>query len=302
MAVITTGAHPKALWPGVHAFFGRTYNKHPLVCTQLFGVKSSKKAYEEDVRVTGFGMVPVKPEGSSVSYQAESQADTTRYTHVTYASGYIVTEEEIDDSLYDVVSKRRSESLAFSMRTTKEVVAANVFNRAETAGFTGGDGQTLLSVSHPSTAGSQSNRLATAADFSEAALEDLLIQIKNAENYMGLPIAIRAEKLAVPPALEFEAHRVLNSTLRVDTANNDINAVKSMGMLPGGVICNPYFTDEDAWFLLTDVPAGLTCFMRKERRFEMDNDFDTSNAKAKASERYSFGWSDWLGCFGSMGA
>lgn len=299
---ISTGNHPKALWPGVNAWFGREYKKHDLLAPKMFDMKRSSKAYEEDVRVTGFGLAQAKAEGTSISYQDESQADTTRYTHTTYGLGYIVTEEELEDNLYEVVSKRRAGALAFSMRTTKEIVAANVLNRGFTAAYAGGDGKELFATDHPSLVGNQSNELAVAADFSEASLEDLIIQIRKAKNYRGLNIAITPQMLIVPPDLEFEAQRVLKSTLRVGTADNDINAVRSLGMLPKGFLCNPYLSDADAWFIKTDVPNGLTGFERRAMMFARDNDFGTGNALAKATERYSFGWSDWLGAFGSPGA
>lgn len=300
--VITSGNHPKALWPGVNAFFGQEYKKHPLECEQMFDVKSSRKAYEEDVRVTGFGLAPVKSEGGSTTYTSDTQADVTRYTNVAYSLGYIVTREEMDDNLYEVVSRRRAAGLAFSMRTTKETVGANVLNRGFNSSFVGGDGQALFSAAHPSNAGAQSNLLTVAADLSEASLEALLIQIMNATNYEGLQIAIRGESLIVPPALAFEAERILKSTLRSGTDFNDVNAIRNMGLLPKGVVINHYLTDADAWFIKTDAPNGLTMFKRTAMEFTKDNDFDTSNAKAKAYERYSFGWSDWLGAFGTPGA
>jgi len=300
--VIGTGNHPAALWPGVNAFWGRMYKEHTTQYTEIFDVKSSGKAYEEDVEVTGFALAPVKAEGSAVSYDSETQGPTSRYTHVPYALGFIVTHEEIQDNLYEVVGKRRAGALAFSMRQTKENVGANVLNRAFNSSFTGGDGVELLSTAHPTLDGTQSNELATAADFSEAALEDLLIQINNAKNSRGLRISIQAQKLIVPPALMFDVQRVLKSELRVSTADNDINAVRSMGLLPGGFTVNNYLTDTDAWFLKTNVMNGLCCFNREKIGFGRDNDFDTMNAKAKAYERYSVGWTDWRGCYGSPGA
>lgn len=299
---ITTANHPKALWPGVHKFFGAEYSKHPMVCTQIFNVRSSNKAYEETVRTHGFGMAPVKTEGGSTTYATHSQKDTTRFTHVAYSLGYIVTREEMDDNLYREVSMSRARSLAFSMRTTKEVVGANVLNNGFDSNYTGGDGVELFSQAHPSLAGTQQNELTVAADFSEASLEDILILIANATDYNGLEIMLRGQKLVIPNELMFEAQRILKSDLQSGTANNDVNAVRSMGLLPGGVVTNPYLTDADAWFVTTDAPEGLTMFNRTAYEFKRDNDFDTDNAKAKAYERYSFGWSDWLGVFGSEGA
>ena len=300
--VTSTGNHPAALWPGVEAMFGRSYNEHAMECTQIFTVKGSKKAYEEVVRVTGTGLAPVKAEGDSTSYTDTSQADTTRYTNVAYSLGTIVTREAIADNLYEDVGKANAEALGFSMRTTKEVVSANVLNRGFNASYVGGDGKELFATDHPSAVGNQSNELAVAADFSEASLEDMLTNIMEAKNYEGLQIAIRGERLIVPPSLAFDAERVLKSTLRSGSDFNDVNAVRSMGLLPQGYIVNHYLTDSDAWFIKTDVPNGLTMFKRQGIEFTRDNDFDTGNAKAKAYERYAVGWSDWLGCFGTPGA
>lgn len=300
--VITTGNHPKALWPGMHAFFGRKYNEHPVEYTTLFDMERSSKNYEEDTEVTGFGLAPVKTEGASTSYDSESQSWTKRYVHTAYSLGYIVTREELDDNLYEVVSRRRIRALAFSMRQTKEIVAANVYNRAFNSSYTGGDGKELLATDHPTLDGTQSNELATAADLSEASLEDLAIQIMNAKNSRGLRISVMPRCLIVPPALAFEATRILNSQLQSGTANNDINALRSMGTFPEGIKVNHYLTDTDAFFIRTNVPDSMRGFDRIRVEFTQDNDFDTDNAKAKAYERYSFGWSDWRGLFGSPGA
>jgi hypothetical protein len=302
MAVITSGNHPKALWPGVHAWWGLTYSKQPTEYTEIFDMKTSDKAYEEDVEASGFGLAPAKAEGSAVSYDSHTQGATTRYTHVAYALGFIVTKEEMDDNQYQKLAMSRTESLAFSMRTTKETVGANVLNRAFNSSYTGGDGKELLSTSHPTLDGTQSNKLGTDADFSEAALEDLLVIIGNAKNTRGFPIALVPRKLLIPTAVQFDAQRVLKSTLRSSSADNDINAVRSMGILPDGWVLNHYFTDTDAWFIKTDVPNGMTGYQRKAIEFTKDNDFDTENAKAKAYERYSFKWSDWRAMFGSQGA
>jgi hypothetical protein len=302
MSVISTGSHPKALWPGIAAWFGRKYDEHATEYTDLFDTETSEKSYEEDVGVTGFGLASVKSEGNSITYDTESQNYTKRYTHVVYGSGYIVTREEMEDNQYEVVSKRRAGAMAFSMRQTKENVGANVYNRAETSGYTGGDGKTLLATDHPSLAGTWSNKLAVAADLSETALEDMIIQIMNAKNDRGLKISLMPKTLLVPPALLFEATRILKSTGQNDTANNAINALKASGMLPGGVKVNHYFTDTDAWFIRTNVERGMMHFQRRGYEFVKDNDFDTENAKAKATERYSFGWTDPRGVYGSLGA
>jgi hypothetical protein len=295
---ITTGNHPKALWPGMHAFFGAQYSEHPTEYTQIFDIDKSSKAYEEDTKLTGFGLAPVKSEGGAVSYDTETQGYTKRYNHTVYGLGYIVTQEELEDNLYEQVSRRRIKRLAFSMRQTKEIVAANVLNRAFNSSYTGGDGKELCATDHPSLAGNFQNELTTAADLSEAALEDMVILIGQAKNERGLNIALRATKLIIPVNLQFEAKRILKSEMQSGTANNDINALK--GMFDYSV--NHYLTDTDAWFLKTNCPNGMQMFERRALAFEQDSDFDTANAKAKATMRFSVGWTDPLGVFGSPGA
>jgi len=296
--VITTGNHPKALWPGIQAWFGASYKEYPEEYREIFEVVKSTKAYEEDVGLSGFGLATLKGEGTAISYDSESQKFTKRYSHTTWGLGYAVTEEELEDGQYEKVSRQRSRRLAFSMRTTKEIVAANVLNRAQTAGYTGGDGVVLLATTHTSTNGTWSNRLATAADLSEASLEDLTIQISQAVNDRGLQIAIRPKKLIVAPGNMFEAKRILKSELQSGTANNDINAIRGMF----DFVVNHYLDDPDAWFLLTDCPDGLKFVERRAMALSQDNDFDTSNAKAKATMRFSVGWTDPRGLYGSMGA
>jgi len=302
MAAITTGAHPKALWPGVRKFWGEAYTRNQDYLPMMFAMNASSKAYEEDVETTGFGLAPVKPEGSATQYDEHQQQVVTRYTNVTYSLGAIVTEEELEDNLYRDRAFKRAEMLAFSMYTTRQTVGANIFNRGFNSSYTGGDGKELFATDHPTVAGNQSNELAVAADLSEASIEDLLIQIRNAKNSRGLKINIQGQALIVPPALEFEATRIVKSTLRSGTANNDINAMKSMGMLPEGIVCNPYLTDVDAWFIKTNAPNGLNWFDRRAPALAQDNDFDTSNAKMKTTSRFVAGWSDWRGCYGSPGA
>lgn len=302
MAVITTGSHPKALWPGVRKFVMGEYSEHPTEYDKVFDMQSSKMAYEEDVETTGFGLAQIKSEGAAVAYDTHSQGFTKRYTHVAYSLGYIVTREELDDNQYKSRSFKRGKALAFSFRTTKEIVAANVLNRAFSSSYLGGDAKELIATDHPTLAGNQSNELSVAADLSEAALEDMLTQIMEAKNSRGLQIAIRGDKLIVPPALAFTAERILKSSLQNDTADNAINAIRSMGLLRGGVMVNHYLTDNDAWFIKTDAPDGLLGFQRTPFEFTQDNDFDTENAKAKGYERYTFGWTDWRGLFGSEGA
>jgi hypothetical protein len=296
--VITTGNHPKALWPGMHAFFGASYGEHPEEFKEIFDVEKSSKNYEEDTLVTGFGLAPVKTEGGGVSYDSETQGYTKRYRHTVYGLGYIVTQEELEDNLYETVSRKRIKRLAFSMRQTKEIVGANVLNRAFSSSYVGGDSKELLATDHPSMAGNWSNELSTAADLSEAALEDLVILIGQAKNDRGLNIALRATKLIIPVNLQFEAKRILKSEMQSGTANNDINALK--GMFDFSV--NHYLTDADAWFLKTDCPEGLRMFERRALEFTKDSDFDTENAKAKATMRFSVGWTDPRGLYGSPGA
>ena len=301
MATITTGNHPKALWPGVHTFWGISYDQHKLECLEIFDELSSKQNFEEDVEALSFSLAPVKDQGAATAYDSHSQGPVTRYVHVAYSLGYIVTREEMDDNLYPKLSRSRTESLAFSMYTTKETVAANVLNRGFNSSFLGGDGIELFSIIHNTSDGTQSNHLTVAADFSEASLEDILIQIGDSTNSKGLPIALRAEKMIIPTNLEFEVQRVLASVLQSGTANNDINAVKALGMMPQGYRVNHYLTDTDAWFVKTNAPEGMRLYSRTPIEFTADNDFDTGNAKAKAFERYSFGWTNWLGMFASPG-
>lgn len=302
MALITTGNHPKALWPGVKAWFGASYDKHEEEWSKLFIVESSDKAWEEDVLMTDFGLAPVKNQGMSVSYTTHSQGYIKRYTNVTYGLGYIVTREEIEDNLYSEVSRKRAESLAFAMRQTKENVHANIFNRAFDSTYTGGDGSELCDTDHPSKAGTWQNELTTAADLSEVSLEDLCILVMLAENEMGNKINLMPQKLLVPPNLWFEANRVLKSTLQNDSANNAINALRSTNAFPGGIVVNHYLTDTDAYFVLTNCPRGLISYRRRPLEFTKDNDFDTENAKAKSTERYTCGWTDPRAVYGSPGA
>lgn len=298
---ITTGSHPKSLWPGVKAFFGKTYKEKPMVCDQVFSKMTSDKAYEEVVEETGFGLAPQKAEGASVSYDTDAQGYTTRFTNVTYGLGAIITREAIEDNQYESVASRKAAKLARSMRQTKENVHANVLNRAFTAAYAGGDGKELLATDHPSNVGNQSNELAVAADLSEASLEDLLILIRQATDSRGLRIQLEGQKLIVPPALSFEATRIVSSVNQSGTANNDINAMRALGLLPGGVVIWDYLSDADAFFVTTDAPEGLLSFQRRALALSQDNDFDTENARMKATERYSVGWGDWRSVYGSPG-
>jgi hypothetical protein len=300
--VIMTSNHPKALWPGIDAWYGRMYKQHQTQYTDLFETKQSDKAYEEQVMVTGFGVAPVKAQGAGVIYDSEVQGPVTRYTNVAYALGYIVTYEELQDDLYVAVSQTRSGALANSMRQTKERVGAGILNRGFNSSYTGGDGVELFSDSHPNVSGgTYSNVLSTSADLSEAAIEDMVIQISNATDDRGLKIALNSKSLHVSTSNMFEATRILESVYQTGTADNDINAVKAMGSLPMGVKVNNYFTAPNAWFIRTDCPNGLVHFERNEMAFTQDNDFNTMNAMAKAYERYAFGWTDPRGVYGSEG-
>jgi len=301
MAVIATGNHPKALWPGVYSWFGAKYNEHETQYTKLFDIKSSNKNFEELVQHTGFGLAPVKPEGSSTAYDSHQQGYVARGTNVAYSLGYIVTREELADNQYSEVSMRRAGSLAFSMAQTRENVGANVYNRVITAGYTGGDGVVLGSTAHPSVSGNQSNILAAAADLSEASLEDLTIQIMNATDPKGLKISLRPQRLIIPTALTYEAQRILKSNLRSGGADNDTNALKLTGAIPE-IVVNNYLTDSDAWFIKTNAPDGLCWFDREPVQFTKDEDFDTDNAKAKGYMRFVPFWGDWRGLYSSSGA
>ncbi len=301
MAVITTGSAPKTLWPGIWAFWGTSYNKHPHLYLELFEIKQSQQAYEETPELVSFGLAPIKEQATSVQYDSWRQSFVTRYTHKAYALGFIVSHEELKDNLYEKVIMERTAELAFSMRTTKETVCANVYNRAFNSSFLGGDGVELLSTVHPTDNGTQSNELAVAADLSETSLEDIDIQISNAVNSRGLKVNLRATKLIVPPALKFTAERILASVLQNDTANNAVNALRSMGIISGGWTDNTYLTDTDAWFVRTDVEYGMCLFEREAVDFSEDNDFDTKNMKYKAYMRFEPGFSNFRGLYGSPG-
>ncbi len=302
MAVITTGSAPKTLWPGVYDFWGTSYNKHPHLYPELFEIKQSEQAYEETPELISFGLAPVKEQASSVQYDTWRQGPVKRYTHKAYALGFIVSHEEIKDNLYEKVIMERTAELAFSMRTTRETVGANVYNRAFNSNFKGGDDKELLATDHPTDNGTQSNELAVAADLSETSLEDIDIQISNAVNSRGLKVNLRATKLIVPPALKFTAERILASVLQNDSANNAVNALRSMGIISGGWTDNTYLTDTDAWFVRTDVESGMCLFNREEIEFSEDNDFDTKNMKYKAYMRFEPGFSNFRGLYGSPGS
>lgn len=300
---ITTGSFAKLLWPGVNAIFGKSYTEYPVEYTQLFEMHKSRKNFEQDVGVTGLGLPSVKPEGAPITYDSERQGFVKTYTHNVYANGFIVSREAMEDDLYDVVAARKAQELAFGMRQGKEIVHANVYNRAFNSSYTGADGKELLATDHPNvTGGTWRNELSTAADLSEAALEQACIDIMDLKNDRGLKISLMSRELIVPKELIFEAERILRTPYRVGTADNDINALYSMGKFPGGVVVNHYLTDTDAWFIRTNAPHGMKSFQRRSLEFAIDNDFATENAMFKASERYSVGWTDPRGLFGSPGA
>lgn len=301
--IINTGSFAKALYPGVNAWYGKAYAEYAEEHKQLFEQLTSARAWEEDVGTSGFGLASQKTEGGPISYDSERQGFTTRYRHVTYALGFVVTREAFEDDLYDVIGQRKAQGLAFSIRQTKEVLAANVYNRAFNPAFTGGDGVSLLNANHPNIAGGTfANVLATASDISEAALEQASIDISLLKNDRGLQIALRPQKLIIPPQLEFEVARILKTVGRPGTDLNDVNALKELGKFPAGLVVNHYLTDPDAWFIMTSAPHGMKHFVRRADAFDMDNDFDTENAKFKATFRSSWGWTDPRGLFGSQGA
>lgn len=303
MATITSGSFAKALWPGVNSWYGRAYDEHQEQCVALFDKYTSGKQYEEDVGITSFGLAAVKPEGGTIPYDSERQGFVTRYSHVEYALGFIISRIAVEDDQYKELAMRRSRALAFSMRQTKENVAANVYNRAFNGSYTGGDGLEMCSDAHINVAGGTwANELAVAADFSEAALEQACIDIRKYTNDRGLKINVMPNKLILPVDLEFEAERTLKSPYRVGTSDNDLNAINSLGKFPGGIHINNYLTDQDAWFIRTNAPDGMKYFERRGDSFATDNDFDTDNAKYKAQARYSYGWTDPRGIFGSPGA
>jgi len=302
MALIVTSNFAKALAPGVNAWYGKEYAEFKPEYPQLFDTFNSSRNFEEDVGVSSFGLAKTKSEGSAIQYDTERQAFITRYTHVVYALGFMISREAFDDDQYDVVGQRKAQGLAFSMRQTKEIVAANVYNNAFTSGYTGGDGSILAVSSHPNLAGGTwSNVPSTAVDLSEAALEQAVIDIAGWTNDRGLKIAVLPKRLIIPVNLWFDATRILKADKQPNDLNNNPNAIRTLGLVPE-VVVNHYLTDTDAWFLSTNVKNGMKHWERWPDRFEMDNDFDTENAKFKAIGRYSFGWTDPRGLYASAGA
>ena len=294
----------KELEPGLNALFGMEYNRYEGQHAEIFDTESSDRAFEEEVMLSGFGAAPVKAEGSGVSFDDANEAYTARYNHETVAMAFSITEEAVEDNLYDKLSARYTRALARSMAHTKQVKAANVLNNAFTGGATaGGDGKALLATDHPLTSGGTfANEPTTAADLNETSLEDALISIAGFVDERGLIIALRGMKMIIPRQLQFVAERLMASNLRSGTADNDVNAVRNMGMLPQGYVVNDYLTDTDAFFIKTDAPNGLKHFERMPMATAMDPDFDTGNMRYKARERYSFGFSDPRAMFRSPGA
>jgi|TARA_R110001599_G_scaffold348404_1_gene575641 hypothetical protein len=293
----------KELLPGLNALYGLEYAKYGEEHKEIFETETSERSFEEETKLSGFSAAPVKDEGAAIAFDNAQEAFTSRYNHETIALGFAITEEAIEDNLYDSLSARYTKALARAMSYTKQVKAANVLNNGFDAAFTGGDGVALFSTAHPLTSGgSNSNTPATAADLNETSLESAVIQIAAWTDERGLLIAAKPRKLIIPPALMFVATRLLDSDLRVATADNDLNAIKHMGAIPEGYAVNHFLTDSDAWFLTTDVPNGLKHFVRTPMSTNMEGDFDTGNVRYKARERYSFGFSDPLGMFGSPGA
>ena len=293
----------KELLPGLNALFGMEYARYGEEHKEIYETETSERSFEEETKLAGFSAAPVKNEGSAIAYDNAQEAFTARYNHETIALGFSITEEAIEDNLYDSLSARYTKALARAMAYTKQVKAASVLNNGFSAAYPGGDGVALFSTAHPLVSGgTNSNTPATPADLNETALENAVIQIAAWTDERGLLIAAKPVKLVIPPALMFVAKRLLDTELRVGTTDNDINAIKQMGAIPGGYTVNHFLTDANGWFLTTDVPNGLKHFERIALQNSMDGDFDTGNVRYKARERYSFGWSDPLGIFGSPGA
>jgi len=293
----------KELLPGLNALFGLEYARYGEEHKEIYETESSERSFEEETKLSGFSAAPVKNEGQALQYDNAQEAWTARYNHETIALGFSLTEEAIEDNLYDSLSARYTKALARAMAYTKQVKAANVLNNGFSSAVTGGDGQPLFSSAHPLVnGGTNSNVPSTAADLNETSLENAVIQIAAWTDERGLLIAAKPKKLIVPPALQFVATRLLETELRVGTTDNDINALKSNGAVPEGYAINHFLTDTNAWFLTTDVPNALKHFVRTPLQNSMDGDFDTGNVRYKSRERYSFGWSDSLGIYGSSGS
>ena len=293
----------KELEPGLNALFGLEYKNYENQHAEIFDVENSDRAFEEEVMLSGFANAAVKSEGAAVTFDTANESFTSRYTHETIALAFAITEEAIEDNLYDRIATRYTKALARSMAQTKQIKAANVLNNGFSSSFPGGDGKELFATDHPTvSAGDLKNELSTSADLSETSLEQAMIDIAAFKDERGFKIAARGLKLIIPSELQFTAERILKSPARVGTADNDLNALSSKGMLPQGYVVNNYLTDTDAFFIKTDVPNGMKMFNRAALKTAMEGDFDTGNVRYKARERYSFGFSDWRGMFGSPGA
>ena len=296
----------KELEPGLNSLFGMSYDEYTQEYAEIFSVEDSQRAFEEEVLITGFGGAPTKSEGASVSFDNATESYTSRYTHETIALAFALTEEAVEDNLYDALGKRYTKALARSMANSKEIKGSNVLNNAFSSSYTGGDSVSLINTGHTlAGGGTAANRATSMADLNETSLEDALIDISDFTDDRGLTISVQAEKLVVPSELVFVADRILNSQGRPGSADNDLNAIKSTGVLPGGYTVNHYLTAPDAFFLLTSVTTGgegLKMFQRSAMETSMEPDFSTGNIRYKARERYSFGWSDWRGIYGSQGA
>jgi hypothetical protein len=304
MAVITRSAHPDALWPGVFEWFGLSYKEQPESYKELFDTNKSSKHMEVIAESTQFGLAPEKAEGAAITYDEAREGVKASFIHKSYALGYIVTREEMEDNQYDALARARARALAFSMRKTKEIVHWNVLNRSFSVSYLGPDGVSLCSTAHVTRSGNQRNRPTTDADLSEASLEDAVKDITNMVNARGLRIQASPRRLVIPVNEMFNAQRIINSTLRSGTGNNDINAINSMGLFKGDPLVSPYLTDDDAWFITVDIGGdrGLKSFDRRPMDFGKDEDFGTENARAKSTMRFSVGWSDWRAIYGTMGA
>jgi hypothetical protein len=293
----------KELEPGLNALFGMEYARYDSEHSEIFDTESSDRAFEEEVLIVGFGNAPTKAEGAGVSFDNATEGYTSRYSHETVALAFAITEEAIEDNLYDRLGSRYTKALARSMANTKQIKAASVLNNAFSSSYTGGDGVALVSNAHPlGGGGTSSNRPSTYSDLNETSLEDALINISTLVDDRNLTVALQGQKLIVPPQLQFVADRLLMTPGRVGTADNDINAMKNMGMLPQGYVVNHYLTDTDAWFVKTDCPDGFKHFERSPMSTSLEGDFVTGNMRYKARERYSFGWSNWRCVFASQGA
>jgi hypothetical protein len=293
----------KELEPGLNALFGMEYARYDNQHTEIFETESSDRAFEEEVMIVGFGNASVKGEGNAVEYDNATEGFTARYAHETVALAFSLTEEAVEDNLYDRLGSRYTKALARSMANTKQIKAASVLNNAFSSSYTGGDGVALVSNAHPlGGGGTASNRPTAYADLNETSLEDALINVSTLVDDRNLTIALQGRKLIVPPALQFVADRLLQTPGRVGTSDNDINAIKNMGMVPEGYVVNNYLTDTDAWFLKTDCPDGFKHFERSPMQTSLEGDFDTGNMRYKARERYSFGYSNWRAVFASQGA